>query len=254
MTRGRLLIVNADDFGFTADVNDGILETHRNGIVTATTLMAMGSAFEHAVRLARQNPSLDVGCHLVLTGGLSAIPPHRPLPDSPAALATSVLLGRIEVEAELRAQIGKVRDAGLAPTHLDTHKHTHLLPQVAAAVGRLSRESGIPWVRRPLDGPVIGRWNAAILRRCGCRMTDHFEGFGLTGKLNVSSLADLLARLPDGITELMCHPGYLRDELRDARTRLKESREAELAALTGPDARAALQSAGIRLVNYRELG
>ena len=76
------LIVNADDFGFTRDVNEGIVEAHRHGILTATTLMANGDAFDHAVALARENPSLDVGCHLVLVQGKSVLDPRATCRDA----------------------------------------------------------------------------------------------------------------------------------------------------------------------------
>jgi predicted glycoside hydrolase/deacetylase ChbG (UPF0249 family) len=84
-------------------------------------------------------------------------------------------------------------------------------------------------------------------------MTDHFLGFRLTGKLDCAALVALIRRLPEGSSELMCHPGFLRAELRAARTRLKESRLRELEALTSPAARQALEEAGVRLVNYRSL-
>ncbi|MBL8235663.1 MAG: ChbG/HpnK family deacetylase, partial [Bryobacterales bacterium] len=144
-TRERLLVVNADDFGFTRDVNDGIVEAHRNGILTATTLMANGAEFEHAVTLARRHPSLDVGCHLVLVGGHSR---------DVAGLVSAVLRGQLDVEAELDAQIRRILSVGLRPTHLDTHKHTHLHPRVLHAVGKLSHQYRIPWVRRPFDYPM----------------------------------------------------------------------------------------------------
>src|SRR5580692_8451402 len=129
----RKLVVNADDFGFTRDVNQGIVEAHQRGILTATTLMATGAAFDDAVRLARENPSLDIGCHLVLVG-------DPPFPPTVAKLIQAVALNRIRVYDELAAQVRRILDAGLAPTHLDTHKHTHLLPTVLAAVARISEE------------------------------------------------------------------------------------------------------------------
>jgi chitin disaccharide deacetylase len=127
----KLLVVNADDFGFTRDVNAGIVEAHRDGILTATTLMATGDAFDDAVRLARETPSLDIGCHLVLIGA-----PGFPLtiPD----LVRAVTLRRIDIYEKLSQQVRRIMDAGLSPTHLDTHKHTHLLPPVLEAVARIS--------------------------------------------------------------------------------------------------------------------
>jgi predicted glycoside hydrolase/deacetylase ChbG (UPF0249 family) len=267
----KRLIVNADDFGFTHDVNAGIVEAHRNGILTATTLMANGAAFEDAVRLAQENPALDVGCHLVLVQGTSVARPGAPLPAGLAEFLRAVALRRIGIYEELAAQVQRILEAGLRPTHLDTHKHTHILPPVLAAVARISQESGIPWVRRPFDFPMqaggvpwgtrmvsraLGvlrrRFDAALARR-GCRSTDHFAGFRMTGRFRTPELAALIAQLPPGSTEFMCHPGRCGEELRGARTRLKQSREDELEALTAPETRRALEHAGVELVNYRAL-
>ena len=263
----RKLVVNADDFGFTRDVNRGIIEAHRNGILTSTTLMATGAAFDDALSLARENPALDIGVHLVLVG-------EPPFPITMAQLLRAMLLGRIRIYDELRAQVRRIFDAGLEPTHLDTHKHTHLLPPVLDAVARLSAEYKIPWVRRPFDLPLtpasrpgIGRAKRAtnqaigavrrrfgrVLARHGCRSTDHFAGFQITGRYNAAELSQLIRALPEGSTEFMCHPGFCGDELRTARTRLKESRERELLALTSPEVRVALAESGVELANYRGL-
>jgi predicted glycoside hydrolase/deacetylase ChbG (UPF0249 family) len=263
----RKLVVNADDFGFTRDVNRGIVEAHCSGILTSTTLMATGAAFDDAVALARDNPALDIGVHLVLVG-------EPPFPINMAQLIRAMLLGRIRIYEELSAQIRRILDAGLQPTHLDTHKHTHLLPPVLDAVARLSEEYKIPWVRRPFDlpltaatrpgiewarratsqalGVVRGRFTR-VLARQGCRSTDHFAGFQITGRYSAGELAQLIGALPKGSTEFMCHPGICGDELRAARTRLKESRERELRALTSPEVRDALAESGVELVSYRGL-
>jgi chitin disaccharide deacetylase len=266
----KRLVVNADDFGFTPDVNRGILAAHRDGILTATTLMANGQAFDDAVRLARDAPALDVGCHLVLISGRSVLPPYAPLPASAPALLRALAARRMPLYAELAAQVRKILAAGIAPTHLDTHKHTHLAPPVLDAVARIAQEFGIPWVRRPFDIPLTsaapwltratgaalktlrGRFHR-VLARHGCRTTDHFAGFQLTGRFRAPELAQLIRALPEGLTEFMCHPGYCGDDLRHARTRLKESRERELQALLAPEVRAALDEAGVELVNYRGL-
>lgn len=256
----KLLIVNADDFGFTRDVNQGIIEAHRHGILTATTLMATGPAFDDAVRLAREHPSLDIGCHLVLVD-------QPGYPDTVAQLAREVALRRIPVYERLAGQVQRILEAGLQPTHLDTHKHTHLLPPVLEAVVRISEEFRIRWVRRPFDYPLQpggaggihrlirlmnGRFGR-VLARHGCRSTDWFAGFRLTGNYQEGDLAALIRALPEGVTEFMCHPGLCGAELRRARTRLKESRETELRALTSPEVRAALRDAGVRLASYRDL-
>jgi predicted glycoside hydrolase/deacetylase ChbG (UPF0249 family) len=245
-------------------VNAGILTAHREGILTAATLMATGAAFEDAVRLAREAPALDIGCHLVVVGS-------EPFPATVPALMRALLLRRVRVYDELRSQVAKIVSAGIAPSHLDTHKHTHLLPPVLEAVARISEEFHIPWVRRPFDFPMeaggVPYTRRAVSRGLGmlrqrvertlmahhCRMTDHFAGFRLTGHYDAAELALLIRNLPEGSTEFMCHPGYATAELRSARTRLKESRAEELKALTSPLVKQALRESGVELVTYREL-
>jgi len=265
-------VTNADDFGFTPDVNRGIVAAHRGGILTAATLMANGDAFDDAVRCARETPSLDVGCHLVLISGRSLLPPYKPLPASAPELLLALAARRIRVYDEVAAQVRKIVASGLRPTHLDSHKHTHLLPPVLEAVARAAEEFDIRWVRRPFDIPLTtvaggvpwlrratsgslrvlrGRFQRGLARH-GCRTTDSFAGFQLTGRFRTAELAQLIRELPDGVTEFMCHPGYSGD-LRHARTRLKESRERELEALLAPETRQALSEAGVHLVNYRDL-
>ncbi len=244
----KRLIVNADDFGFTRDVNEGILEAHRSGILTATTLMATGPAFEYAVQLARENPDLDVGVHLVLVGA-------EGFPATPARLTAAVALRRIKVYEQLVRQVRRILDAGLQPTHLDTHKHTHLLPPVLDAVARISEEFHIPWVRKPLpfSFPFLQWRLGRILDQHNCRTTDHFAGFEITGRYDAAQLAAVIRALPDGLTEFMCHPGFCTEELQASRTRLKDSRRRELDALTSPVVRAALQESSVVLTRYRDL-
>jgi len=249
----KLLVVNADDFGFTTDVNRGIVEAHRNGIVTATTLMAAGAAFDDAVRLADENPTLDIGCHLVLVGSRSALHPEKNLPPDIPALIRTIALRRMRIFDELAAQVKKILAAGIRPTHLDTHKHTHLLPEVAWAVGRVSRTFGIPWVRGPLRAPLFATITRLIFRYHGCRSTGRFAGFRMTGRFGTEELVKFLKELPGGTTEFMCHPGFCEDELLRAPTRLKQSRARELEALTAPATRRAIEQAGIRLAAYRDL-
>jgi len=269
----KYLAVNADDFGFTRDVNAGIIEARVNGILTSTTLMANGAAFEDAVRLAREHPELDAGVHFVLVGGYSVLRPERALPGTAGRLAAAVALGRIDVYAELRAQMEKIVAAGIRPTHADTHKHTHLLGPVLEAVARVAEEYGVRWVRRPFDLPltgaperapwttralsrafsmVRGRFHRTLARR-GCVTTDWFAGFQITGRFGAQSVVHLLDHLPAGTTEFMVHPGFCTAELAAAPTRLKASRERELRALMDPAVLEAVRRNGIQLAGYDRL-
>jgi chitin disaccharide deacetylase len=268
----RQLVVNADDFGFTPDVNEGIVEAHRHGILTATTLMANGGAFDDAIGWARRVPTLDIGCHLVLIGGASLLT-GRPLPSTVPQLLAALVRREVRPYDELTAQVRKTLAAGIRPTHLDTHKHTHLAPPVLDAVARIARDFGIRWVRRPFDFPLDGLGGAVprlkrltsdalglmrrrfhrVLSAHGCRTTDHFAGFQITGRFKAGELVELFAALPEGSTELMCHPGRCGAALRSAPTRLKESREDELHALIAPEVRQAIDGNRIDLVNYMQL-
>src|SRR5687768_11547072 len=199
--------------------------------------MANGEAFDDAVRLTHANPSLDVGGHLVLIGGRSLLSPYAAYPATFNELLRALALKRLRIEDELRAQIAKIVEAGITPTHLDTHKHTHLLPPVLRLVARIAKEYGIRWVRRPADLPICGQntpWSARaanagmqfarrrfhrVLEAHGCRTTDYFAGFQWTGRLQSNQIESLIRSLPAGTTEFMCHPGYCGDDLERAPTR-----------------------------------
>ncbi len=154
----RKLIVNADDFGLTAGVNRAIIETHTGGVVSSATLMANGAAFDGAVTAARSAPNLSVGCHVVLVDGTPVSPPdavdtllaiRSAEPDkfysSLSAFAARAMFGgfdRDQLVAEVTAQIRKIQSTGLQVTHVDTHKHAHIFPEILGALlrDRIARE------------------------------------------------------------------------------------------------------------------
>lgn len=289
----RRLIVNADDFGFTAGVNRGIVEAHTHGIVTSSTLMANGRAFEDAVRSAKTVPLLSVGCHVVLIDGepvldakdLPSITSPHPsgarFRDGLKSLAARALAGRLkpdEIEAEAMAQIGKLQSAGISVSHVDTHKHTHLFPAVLRPLLRAARACGVPAIRNPF-GPhrplkssdLVMRPNlwtryaeVRILRTLSAKFRDAARGAGLvtpdgtlgivvTGALDEKLFRSIAAVIPEGTWEFVCHPGYNDDDLQSAKTRLRASRETELRVLTMPQARELLAQQAIELISYRNL-
>jgi hopanoid biosynthesis associated protein HpnK len=289
----RRLIVNADDFGFTAGVNRAIVEAHTHGIVTSSTLMANGRAFEDAVRLATTVPRLSIGCHVVLIDGEPVLDAPR-LPsiarlysggarfrDGLKSFAARALTDRVnpeEIEIEATAQIRKIQSAGITVSHVDTHKHTHLFPAVLRPLLRAARACGVRAVRNPF-GPRKPLKSSELLKRPGLwtryaevrilrglaakfRETAKREGlatpdgtFGIvvTGALNEKLFHGIAAIIPEGTWEFVCHPGYNDDDLQSANTRLRHSRETELRVLTLPEARQLLLDQGIQLISYHEL-
>ena len=289
-TQMKSLILNADDFGMTRGVNQGIIRAHREGILTSTTLMANGPAFDDAVDKIAANPKLGVGCHLVLVGGKcvarreevsSLADAQGNLPESLPMFVAKLSSGMIpsrEIEREIHAQIEKIRDAGIAPTHLDTHKHTHAHPRVMEALGKVAKELGITRVRKPVEN-LHDSWQTmqadekgismqivaagavravaprffAIARKYGLTFPDHFLGLAVTGQVSAAALRRMVDTLDEGSTEIMLHPGICDADLVQSGTRLREHRETELAALLDAGVRSALHERGIRLISYREL-
>jgi hopanoid biosynthesis associated protein HpnK len=182
----RRLIVNADDFGFTAGVNRAIVEAHTHGIVTSATLMANGPAFDDAIVSAKAVPHLSVGCHVVLIDGEPVLNPKQipsitsesALPESSGrvrfheglkSFAARALAGRLtadEIESEAIAQIRKLQAAGIHVSHVDSHKHTHLFPAVLRPLLRAARSRGVRAVRNPF-GPRKPLKSSELLRRPG---------------------------------------------------------------------------------------
>ncbi len=289
----RLLIVNADDYGVSTGVNRAVIDAHLHGILTSATMMATGAAVADAVARLADAPRLDIGCHLLLVDGRPAARPEliRSLLDGsdrfPATLGaflTNVLTGRArasEVVVELRAQIDLLLGMGITPSHLDSHKHAHAHPMIADAVMRVAEEYKIRYIRSPFEGftlsdalrGITGCSRSKLLKRYAlahamslyaplfrkrlgsydCRYPEHFHGFVLTGCLCPENIANLLERVRPGVNELMCHPGLVDDELRGLATRLKESRERELAALKSAEARAAITRLGLELTSFSTL-
>jgi predicted glycoside hydrolase/deacetylase ChbG (UPF0249 family) len=284
------LIINADDFGLTPGVNRAIAELHDAGAVTSATLMATGPSFGDAVALALQRPALGVGCHIVLVDGRPVSDPasiptllgpdRRTFRNSLGDFALGVLRGAIrqdEIEREALAQIQKLQRAGLKLTHVDTHKHTHLLSRVTRPIIRALEQSGLSVIRNPFEP----RWAAALggstRRNLFVRALEpgrrRFEGspaissrrilttrgtigISATGHLNSSTLNALLQSILGGTWELVCHPGYNDSDLDAVTTRLRTERETELKALLAAFTKSlppSVNPSNLRLIHYGEL-
>ena len=278
---GRL-IVNADDFGLTPGVNRAIIELHAAGLVTSTSLMARAGVTDEAIELARANPSLGVGCHVVLVDGEPVLPPEQipslvdkrtgQFPNSLTAFLLRLFTVRIcaeEIEAEAAAQISLLQRRGVRLTHIDTHKHVHVFSAVLRPVLRAARAAGICAVRHPFEpewavraaigAPLARVVQIAALRRLEPRSRKILtqEGFVTsdgtiamagTGSLDAATLRSLLGQLPVGTWELVTHPGYNDADLARVRTRLRASRDLERVALA-----AIPEIPGIELISFTGL-
>jgi chitin disaccharide deacetylase len=280
----RRLIVNADDFGLTSGVNRGILYSHQHGVVTSTTLMACGDRFEEAAALVNNAPELSVGCHVVLVDGTPALnraqvssllsqstPRFRESLVNFACVAMAGRLDKAQIEAEVTAQVGKLQSAGIHVSHLDSHKHTHMFPAVLQGVLRAAKNCGIRALRNPFEPLVFASWRnwkrqfqlkllrsfrtrfGERLAEAGVSTPDGCIGIAATGGLTLQTFRMLIENLPEGTWEFVSHPGYNDADLDRVKTRLRDSRDHELAILTSPAARELIQQQGIALISYREL-
>lgn len=240
----RRLIVTADDVGLDRGMTEGAIRAHREGIVTACSIVANGRAFDDAVSRLRDVPSLEVGVHLALVG-------ERAL-TSGAAMPRNYLWFLLSrhgnVEPELRAQVEKVLAAGLRVTHLNGHQHLHMLPSVRRIVARLAREYGIGYVRVVNDrGGRKRRASMAVLNALGDR-SRRTIGVAEAGHLTAQRIIELLDQV-EGVTELVTHPGIGVTSYPDWHYTWEE----ETRALCDPRIREALAERGIDLVGPSEL-
>ena len=283
------LILNADDFGLTPGINRAIGELNSAGVLTSATLMANGPAFEDAVAVAHAHPTLGVGCHIVLTDGVPVSPPEsipsligsdgKSFRPSLLDFLQALLRGRIhedEVTRETIAQIQKLQDAGINVTHLDTHKHTHLFPAIVRPLLEVADNKSIRAVRNPFEpnwsrtldqgtasrrialkliASLRPRFEAAIRpHQTHVLTTDGTLAISATGQLNATTLAQILAALPQtGTYELCCHPGYSDPDLDRISTRLRAHRNIEREALLSEIPRFFTQADAPSLIQYGDL-
>lgn len=280
----KQLIINADDFGIHPAVNEAVRKAATEGILTSTSLMAGGDAFDEAVEMARSMPSLGIGIHLTLVGGINPVLPPSEVPSLTwdngvfchdyGKLIVRDLEGKIslsEVYAEWDAQIQKIMNTGLPVTHMDGHQHMHMWPHFYPIARDLAKKYHISCMRVPdedvlfgmKDGHII-RWAAKNglsllsrmhrpdLKKNHFRTNDHFFGMLYGGHLSPERFAKFILQTKPGITEIMCHPS--------ADTRAMEDTfhwgyhgEDELAGLLADINRELIAKKQISLISYRDV-
>ena len=271
------LVVTSDDFGADVAVNKAVEAAHRNGILTAASLMVAAPAAADAVARARVMPGLGVGLHLVLTDGAPALSPAAipDLVDADGRFQSNMALAGInflrprvrrQLEAEITAQFEAFAATGLPLDHVNAHKHFHLHPLVATLLLKIGPRFGMRAVRAPVEPahvlaraettptPISARLATAYarqlahrLRRAGMAAPDAVFGLRWTGHLTAERLLALIPHLPPGIVEIYAHPATRDDYPGHAPG---ASHRDELAALTNPRVIAAVHASGRRLASF----
>ncbi|MBS0644612.1 MAG: hopanoid biosynthesis-associated protein HpnK [Proteobacteria bacterium] len=266
----RRVTISADDFGLSEAVNEGIERAHRDGVLHAASLMVAAPAAADAVRIARANPGLRVGLHLVVIEGPAVLPPASipDLVDAQGQFPSDQLgLGiayffrpsvRRQLEAEIRAQFAAFAGTGLVLDHANAHKHMHLHPTVGALMLRIGRAFGLRRIRVPAEPPAVlascgtrvGLGDRALFhwtrllrhqaRSAGVAANDACFGLAWSGHMTTSRIRRLLQDLPVGDNEIYFHPAARRDPLLD-RLMPHYDHEGELAALLDGEVRALLE-------------
>ncbi len=281
----RYLIINADDFGLHPAINDGIRHGHTLGCITSTSLMAGGSSFDHAVSTARELNNLGVGIHLTLVACAPVCNPVEipTLVDNDGLLTTNYLefmkkyftnkISLADIQKELEAQVQKVISTGINITHVDSHQHLHVLPGILDLVLRLAVKYDIASIRIPREAyffsggfpfqvyRTIGKWGLTTLAaaakqkalRMGLAVPDYFFGMLAGGNLLEPYLHRILEAIPDGVSEIMIHPGIKNDVLKQT-FGWPYHWQQELNAVTSNTTLKKLNDLNINLISFKELG
>lgn len=239
-TRTIRLILNADDFGKSQAVNLAVISAHKAGTLTSCSLMVSGDAFEDAVKLAKENPNLAVGIHLVTVQGRSVLPhseiPHLVdrqgfFPNDPTIAGLRYQFSRAarrELSKELTAQMEKFHAAGLSPSHIDSHLHMHIHPVIFHLACELGERFGVKHMRVPQDDFFLGlrydfrntfpRFGIAliflyfclrmkrVLQKRGFGFADRVYGHLFSGKMSLPYILFILNHMRSEANEIYFHP------------------------------------------------
>jgi hopanoid biosynthesis associated protein HpnK len=280
----KRLIITADDFGLSGGVNRAVEQAWKNGLLTGTSIMPGGAAFDEAAKIARRNPALQVGLHLTLVQGRAVLPPAE-LPglvdaggnfsDNPVAAGFRYFMDRAlycQLKREIEAQIRKVQDAGIKLSHIDGHLNMHLhptvfrillelMPQYGITTFRLSRERLSENLRfdperkfgKSVESLIFGFLAGHArpeLDRLGIWYAAEVKGLLNSGRMTEEYILNIIDGLVEGVTEIYLHPGILPDA--EITRRMPDYRhQEELAAITSPAVRERLSRLQIQVQNYR---
>lgn len=281
----KSLIVNADDAGLSAGINEAVRACYRAGVITGTSLMACGRQFAEAAGMLGEMGRTEVGVHLTLTGGLSPCTQDRMRVDSLlrkggvfcrdyktfAALYFRRRIAPKHVRTELAEQIRRVQSEGLRVTHLDGHEHVHMFPDVLKVALSLALEFGVPYVRLPRESARVLRWGFSMrdmaryvglrsfaawavdeLSRAKIAHNDAFLGHFHAGRMSDGILTSMVDGLGEGVTELAVHPAVMSWELLDE-SPWHRNGQRELDVLLSGKWRERALARGVRLISHRQV-
>lgn len=266
----KYLIVTADDLGLAKSINEGIAKACQEGIVTAVSVIPTGKSFEDAVKIIKDLRLKEIGAHLALTETKPLLAGSR-FCKNYNQFFFNLSVGNIrenDIYQELKAQLELLKSTGIAVTHINGHEHIQMMPKIMNIFIRLAKEYNIPAIRFPRGDrepkklslkenykSILLRYlsgkTEAILNKSGLKFTDSFLGLLDSGRLTEKSLLEILNSLKDGVTELVCHPGFLSPEVLDSYS-WHIGGESEIFALTSNRAKIAIKNNDIKLISYQE--
>ena len=271
MLKMKYLIVTADDLGLAESINEGFAKAYRDGLVNSVSVIPTGEAFGDALKMIESLGLKEIGAHLALTETNPLLSSSK-FYKNHNRFFKDIFLGKADLgglRKELKAQLELLKKSGLKITHINSHEHIHMIPEILNIFISLAREFNIPALRYPRrDRPVralnirdlykksvlsyFSARTAKLFKSSGLLYTDHFLGLLDAGELKEDILIKMLGGLKDGVTELVCHPGFLSPEIVDD-YRWHRDCEEELFALTGSRVKSVIKNNGIRLITYGEL-
>ncbi len=267
----KYLIVTADDLGLAESINEGIARACREGIVSSVSVIPTGEAFEPALTVIKDLGLKEIGAHLALTETKPLLSSSKYYPNH-NRFVIDVLFRQVDlggIRKELEAQLELLKKAGLEITHMNSHEHIHMIPEILNIFISLAKQFNIPALRYPRQDRPIRPFNImdfykkSILsyfsgktersfKDSGLVFTDHFFGLLDAGRLKEDLLIGMLQGLEDGATEIVCHPGFLSPEVVD-KYKWHLNAEEELFVLTDPLVKNAIKNNGINLISYGDL-
>jgi len=275
----KQIIINADDFGFSAGINKGIIQSYKKGLTTSTSIVCNTANFEKSARALKKLGDIGKGIHLNISLGKpvlnqkdigSLVNKNGCFEKNAYKLILNIILARVSkehIKDEFEAQINKVLAKFGSISHIDCHEHIHALPLVYPIVLKLARKYHIPFVRIPKQNLLINPLNNLVEKKVlyGWSLIDSLYGkndyrtkirnfYGVyNGGLNVSLLGDIINHFREGVGEIVCHPAYPDAFIRANWAKLEKEKLNDLNTLVNPLSKRIMKENGVKLIRFEDL-